>query len=29
MYPVAAMRELRERLRHAHPHLHHDLSAAG
>ncbi|MBH1531294.1 HAD-IA family hydrolase [Stenotrophomonas maltophilia] len=27
MYPVAAMRELRERLYHAHPHLHHDLSA--
>lgn len=27
MYPVEAMRELRERLYHAHPHLHHDLSA--
>ncbi len=26
MYPVEAMRELRE-LYHAHPHLHHDLSA--
>ena len=24
MYPVEAMRELRERLYHAHPHLHHD-----
>ena len=27
MYPVEAMRELRERLYHAHPYLHHDLSA--